>query len=278
MNIPKDLNIKAFALDLDGTLTDSQKNITSRTKRAIHDAINKGITIILASGRPSRGMFHVAQELELESRGGYILAYNGGEIINCKTHQVVFKELLPKKFYKDICDTAKEQGLMPLTYTNDFILTENKKDDYVLKEQICTNMDIQEVANLGTDIKDEVVKFLAVGEPEKANKAIDFLREKFSSDLNIFFSEPYFIEITPLGIDKAAGIRRLCDSLDIKMKEVCAMGDGMNDIPMLEQAGFSVVMDNSSDRIKKLGNYVTKSNDEDGVAYFIENYLAMLQL
>ena len=273
MTIPKELTIKAFAFDLDGTLVNNDKQVTPRTKTAVHAAIDAGITVILASGRPSRGMFHIARELELETRGGYILAYNGGEIIDCQTHQVVYKQLLPKPFYQDICRIAKAQGLMPLTYTNDAILTENTNDPYVLKEQACTNMAIEAVDDLGA-IDLEVVKFLVVGEPSTANAGIHALKEKFSPDLNIFFSEPYFIEVTPPGIDKAASIGRLCDTLGIAMTDVCAMGDGMNDLTMLTQAGFSVAMKNASDHVKSHAKLVTAStNDEDGLAEFIEEYL-----
>ena len=273
MNLPNNLNIKAFALDLDGTLTNSKKDVTPDTKKAIHAAIDAGITIILASGRPSRGMFHVANELELEKLGGYILSYNGGEIIDCKTHQVVYKQMLPTDLYKDICDTAKENGLMPLTYTNDFIVTENKQDEYVLREQICVNMDIQEVSNLGTDIDHQVVKFLAVGDPIKTEACVDIFKAKFGDKINPFLSEPYFLEITPPGIDKAASILRLCEILGISMENVCAMGDGLNDLTMLGQAGISVAMENASDRVKSFAKYITKTNDEDGVAHFINTYL-----
>ena len=113
------MNIKVLALDLDGTLTNSEKEITKRTKEALQQASEQGVAVVLASGRPTIGIRHIAKELELDRYGGYILAYNGGRIIDCSTNQDILMRVLPMEYFPQICDIAKEFDVAMLTYDGD---------------------------------------------------------------------------------------------------------------------------------------------------------------
>ena len=106
---------KALALDLDGTLMDSNKELSDVNKNAVWEAIDVGTAVILASGRPMFGVLPVARMLELEKRGGYVLAYNGGNIFDCKTGKLVYERYVHKQCIEDICIAARECDVAPLT-------------------------------------------------------------------------------------------------------------------------------------------------------------------
>ena len=112
------MKYKAIALDLDGTLTDHNKKLPEANKEAVWAAIDKDVTVILASGRPLFGITPIADELELDKRGGYILAYNGGEIINCLNGDVIVSHELPRQCIDDICDYARANDVYALTYSD----------------------------------------------------------------------------------------------------------------------------------------------------------------
>ena len=265
------MKIKAIAIDLDGTLTNSKKELTQRNKTAIRKAIDSGIKIILASGRPLLGIDDLAKKLDLYELGGYIMAYNGGQIIDCKSRQPIFEKLLPLKHYAKIHSIAKKFELDALTYDDEGVLAENDTEPYVIKEAYNNSIPIKKVANLVNAVGSEVVKFMVVGEPEKISRALNTFIKEFENEVNVFLSEPYFMELTAPGIHKAAGLKVISVHLGFSKEEICSIGDGLNDIPMLEYSGYAVAMGNAYPEVKAIANFITKSNDEDGVAEFIES-------
>ena len=104
-------NIRVLALDLDGTLTNDQKEITPRTRAALERAMDQGVTVVLASGRPTAGVRPVAQELGLDQRGGCILSYNGGAIVDCKTGEIRYQKILPAELVPELCAYGLFAGL-----------------------------------------------------------------------------------------------------------------------------------------------------------------------
>lgn len=263
------MKIKALALDLDGTLTDSRKEVTERTCLAVGAAIGAGIKIILASGRPLIGIKGVADRLRLFELGGYIMACNGGQVVDCLTGELVFERLLPIGHYAAICGLARKHGLSALTYDGDGIVTEDESAEYVLREAYNNALPIRKVPRLEDEIREEVVKFMVVGEPGRISGALGAFRAALGDGVNVFLSEPYFMELTSKGIDKAYALEKLAGHLGISRGELCGIGDGHNDAPMLEYAGLAVAMDNACEEIKSIADFVTLSNDEDGVAEFI---------
>ncbi len=266
-------DIKALALDLDGTLTNEKKEITARTKQAVSRAIDSGIAIILASGRPVLGIRAVAEALDLYSKGGYILAYNGGEIIDCKRNSVIFSQTLPIELYSDIVRVGREFGVHALTYDKKGVIAESADAPYVIKEAFNNGIEITTVEDLSLVLSDPVVKFMIVGDPIKISNALDYLKRKFSGKANVFLSEPYFMEITAIGIEKAKALTRMIEHLKIDQTQLAACGDGLNDLSMLEYAGLSVAMANAYEQVKLAADYITLSNKDDGVADFIEKLL-----
>lgn len=267
------MKYKAIALDLDGTLTDHNKKLPEANKEAVWAAIDKDVTVILASGRPLFGITPIADELELDKRGGYILAYNGGEIINCLNGDVIVSHELPRQCIDDICDYARANDVYALTYSDGKIAAESDDDEYVLKEAFCNNTTIIKTDDLKKYVDYPVNKFLVVGRHDKLVPVQEALLEHYSDVLDAFYSEDYFLEVVPKGVAKDKSLQQLLGKLSIKEDELIACGDGMNDIPMLKIAGVAAVMDNAYEEVKKYADYIAPSNDESGVADIIKRFI-----
>ena len=245
------MKYKALALDLDGTLTNREKKVPVGNKEAIEKAIDAGVKVILASGRPLFGITPIARELELDKKGGYILAYNGGCIVDCKTGKQMSATIMPQDCIADICSLARANGVYALTYADTQIAAESDSDEYVKKEAICNSTTIKKVDDLRKFVDYPVEKFLVVGEHEKLLPVQKALLDKHEGVINAFFSESYFLEVVPAGVAKDASLDKLLTMLDITSEELVACGDGMNDIPMLKYAGLAAVMENAYPEVKK---------------------------
>lgn len=267
------MNYRVLALDLDGTLTNSKKVITDKTKTAIKNAIEQDVSIVLASGRPVLGIQRLADELRLSELGGYILAYNGGHIIDCKTGKDIVRRIVPREYYQDICECAHTFGVNALTYDDFGVVAESEDAPYVIKEAYNNTIPIRKVENLQRFVDYDVTKFMIVGEPAKLEPALKCMQSKFKGKLSVFLSEPYFTEIGPLGVEKASALGHLLDYLGTNREHLMACGDGLNDIPMLKYAGFAVAMDNAYPETKAVADYISLSNEEDGVAYAINRFI-----
>ena len=267
------MDIKVLALDLDGTLTNSEKKVSKRTKEVLEKAMKQGVRVVLASGRPTMGILPLAKELNMKEYGGYILAYNGAMIIDCKSEKVVYENALPMDCIETLCKVAKKYEVAILSYRGNEVITENDTDPYVLKECFVNKTKAHKVKNLTNAITSPVAKCLIVGENEKLVPVKQYLEELFQDQLNIFFSEPYFLEIMPLGVEKSSSLSRLLKILKTNRSHLMACGDGLNDITMLEYAGLGVAMENGCKEAKEKADVITKSNDQDGVAIAVEKYI-----
>ena len=264
---------KIIVLDIDGTLTNSKKEISDRNREALIKLQERGVKVVLASGRPVYGIIPLAEQLELSKYGGYILAFNGAVIIECATDELIYSNTLPNELVRPLYEKSKAAGAVILSYNDDYILTENASDKYVAYEGMLNKMHIRQTDNFLENIKLPVVKCLAVADAEIAVKLENDLKAEYGDIMSIYRSEPFFLELVPNGIDKAESLAYLLKHINLKRDDMIAFGDGFNDLTMIEFAGCGVAMSNAQDIVKAKADAVTKSNDEDGVAYYIENYL-----
>jgi Cof subfamily protein (haloacid dehalogenase superfamily) len=268
------MKYEAIALDLDGTLTNSRREVTQRTKKAVIAAAKDGCAVILATGRPVPGVKKIARDLELKKYGGYILSYNGGEIWSCGRGAALRRTTVDVAFYHTICHIARKYNVTAMTYDKKGVITENPEDPYVKKEAAINQIPIRRVDRLDMEAaNDPVMKFLIVGDPKDLKAPYEEIQRKLSGDVNAFFSEPYFLEITPNGIEKASALAVLLEEIGVERERLIACGDGYNDIPMLQFAGLSVAMENAYDEVKEFADIITDTNDSDGVAKVIEKYI-----
>lgn len=266
MEQTKQIPFRAIALDLDGTLTNHDKVVTPRTRQALLQAESKGAIIILASGRPTYGIVPVAECLELEKRGGYILSYNGGNIVNAKTGEKLFSQFLPDAVIPILYKYAKEKNHALLGYAGNEIITEMPEDQYVKEESRINKMNIRKVDNLLDALEPHPTKLLMTGDPTDMIKAEEELVEILGEKMDIFRSAPFFLELVPKGIDKAQSLLRLLSKINLTPADLMAFGDGYNDLSMLKLAGVGVAMANAAPEVRADADYVTLSNEEDGVA------------
>ena len=260
---------RLIALDIDGTLTNSKKTISEKTREQLIKYQKNGGTIVLASGRPTQGILPYAAALRLKEFGGYILFCNGAGIIECATGNVIYQDKLPLEYIPQIYDMIKDYPVGINTYRGDKILAGNQINKYTEIEARINRMELCFTDSFVEDVNFDISKCLLHGEPEVINELEKILGEKFGKELGIFRSEPFFLEIVPRGIDKASSLGRLLKTLSLHKDQCIAFGDGFNDISMLKYAGLGVAMSNASDTVKNSADYVAGSNDDDGIAVLL---------
>lgn len=267
------MKYKLIVLDLDGTLTNSQKVITPRNRETLIRVQEQGVRLVLASGRPTYGIVPLANELRMNEFGGFILSYNGGEIINWETGEMIYENVLPNDIVPILYESARTHHLSILTYDGAEIVTENSKDAYVEKEAFLNKMAVRETNDFLTDITLPIAKCLIVGDADKLIPLESELSLRLQGKINVFRSEPYFLELVPQGIDKAQSLAVLLKELGISREEIIAIGDGYNDLSMIKFAGLGIAMGNAQEPVKKAADYITLSNEEDGVAEAIDRHM-----
>ena len=244
--------IRVLALDLDGTLTNDQKVVTPATRTALDAAAAKGVTIVLASGRPTAGVVPLARELELDKKGGCILSYNGGSITDCATGRTLYSQWLDSKYVPALCAFAKEQKVAIVTYNEQGVVSESPEDPWALKECFTCGLPMQRVEDLAAYVDYPICKMLITLDP----------------------SSPFFIEAVPLGVAKDVSLAGLLEEMGLTRDNLMACGDGLNDRSMIRYAGVGVAMQNAEPPVKEAADYVTEAdNNHDGVAEAIEKFI-----
>lgn len=264
---------KIIFLDLDGTLTNDEKKITPKTKKALMNFQEQGNTVVLASGRPTPGMVPVAEELELERYGGYVMPFNGGKIIDWKTKKTVFEKVMDRKYIPELLRYARQNNIGMITYDAKQALVATRMDQYIAQEAMFINKIPAYMTDVVKYVDYNPNKCLFTAAPEVSEYHERKLIEKFGNELGIYRSCDYFIEVVPKGIDKAAAIQVLTEQLEIPKENTIACGDGFNDLSMIRYAGLGVAMENAVDAVKKEADYITASNNNDGIAQVIELFV-----
>ncbi|MCF2679295.1 HAD family phosphatase [Faecalicatena contorta] len=268
------MSYEILALDLDGTLTNSKKEISRPTLEALIDIQEHGKKVVLASGRPTQGVMPLAEELHLSDYGSYILSFNGGRITDCRSNEVIYNKVLPDDVAHPLFTIAKKYtGVDIVTYAKDHIISGIRPNQYTELESRINNMPIIEVDDFPEQITEPVNKFLITGEPDIVDRVRLEIADYFRSYLYVYCSDPFFLEIMPPHIDKAQSLLRLLTSIGLTTDEMICCGDGYNDLTMIETAGLGVAMANAQPLVREKADYITKSNDEDGVLHVINEFM-----
>ncbi|WP_298502592.1 Cof-type HAD-IIB family hydrolase [uncultured Sphaerochaeta sp.] len=262
-----------LALDLDGTLTTSTKEITVRTKEAVQRAYDKGVHIVLASGRPVLGIVPVARRLGLLGEDATILAYNGGQLVSTRNLEVIRERTVDLNTIHTCFTYAKEHRLAALSYDEQGVITEMPDDPYVGLEAYNNAIPIRKVDDLIAEVRHPMPKVMIVGEPARLLAAKEALTGLVGNHADLGFSDPFFMEITAQGVQKASSLVTLLSLLGHTEQDLMVIGDGLNDVPMFGIAGLAVAMDNASDEVKAHAHTTTASNNEDGAAKAIECHI-----
>lgn len=260
-----------LAFDLDGTLTNDAKVITPRTYQSLMQAQHDGHRIILASGRPPYGMLPLCRLLQLERYGGIMLSYNGGHVEDLQTGEVLVERQLPEEFLPQLKAWQEESGMTLMSYYEDHIYTEHPEDQYVHQSAKNNNMGIIAVEDFVRDMPRPINKCLMVGDPAKVPFWEEKMQKAMEGKMHICRSTPYFIELLPLGIDKGEALVQLMQHFNTTTDSLIAFGDSYNDIGMIRTARIGVAMGNAEDAVKSVADYITDTNENDGIAQALEN-------
>lgn len=264
------MKYKIVVMDLDGTLLNTDGVITQHTQSTLMKMQQMGVQIALASGRPSYGLMPAAKKLELRNYGGYLLSYNGCQIIDAQSGEVLFEKRINPEMLTYIEKKAKKNGFSLFVYNDDTIITDSPDNPHIQYEAEINGLKIVEQQDLAITIDFAPCKCMLVSDDVQALDALEaHWRKRLNGTLDVMRSAPYFLEVVPCGVSKANAVTLLLQHLDLQADEVIAFGDGVCDVDMLQSAGMGVAMGNAPDSVKRCADLVTGTNDEDGVAQTI---------
>ena len=269
---------KLLVLDIDGTLVNNEKQITPKTKDALFRAMEAGHSIMIASGRPTPGVQRYVEELRMKEYGGYTLTYNGARVQECGSGKVIYEKRLSREFLPKIYAYAEEHDLGIITYENDLmkdpqVLSGRRLDDWILWEAKINGLTVGEREGFLDYVDYDVYKVLLTSDPEKSEGYMKELQELLGPKVNVMRSEAFFIEITARHIDKARTLERVIGPIGVTQSNTICCGDAFNDISMVKYAGVGVAMGNAKPEVKEVADYITASNEEDGIARVVERFL-----
>ena len=268
------MKYKLLVLDVDGTLLNDEREISKRTLAALLKVQQMGVRIVLASGRPTYGLMPLAKTLELGNYGGFVLSYNGCQIIKAQNGEILFERRINPEMLPYLEKKARKNGFAIFTHHDDTLITDSPDNEYIKNEALLNNLKIIREDEFSTAIDFAPCKCMLVSDKEKALIGLEQHWEKrLAGTLDAFRSEPYFLEVVPCGVNKANTLGALLEHLGVTREEVIAVGDGVCDVTMLQLAGMGVAMGHSQDSVKVCADYVTASNEEDGVALAVEKLI-----
>ena len=272
---PEGDNYNMLVLDIDGTLVGSDKTISEKTREAIIKAQQRGKIVAIASGRSIAGIRKTASNISLEQYGGYVIAYNGTTVVNCKTGECIYNQMVPKELVKPVYEAAKRVNAGIVIYNDNTkeMISGNGLNEYIKIDAEACNVTINEVSDFVKAVNFPFNKFLLSGKPEHMAEVEKIMAKEFGDRLNVFRSDPFYVELLPRYVDKGVAVEKLVKHLDIQREKVICIGDSYNDLPMLRFAGMGVAMGNAQQEVKEIADYVTTSNDEDGIVNVIDKFM-----
>lgn len=268
--------IKVIVMDVDGTLLNSEKEISPKTRETLLKAQDLGIRLVLASGRPTKGMMKLAHELDMENHHGVIVSYNGGHVMELSTKETLYSMGLTVDETKRVLHHIKQFNVFPMIDLKDNLLVDDLKAYKLEYESVMNGFEVEYHEDLESFIDFGPHKILTSGEPEYLRQIFNEMADPFKDELNCMFTAPFYVEYTSKGVDKAKALHYVLEHLGFVKDDIIAFGDAQNDLSMLQLARIGVAMANAADEVLEIANYITKSNDEDGIADALEHFIPEL--
>lgn len=267
---------KLIAIDVDGTLVTDEKKLTQKTIEVIKEALKKDIKIVISTGRSFYRLEKFIDALDLRSENQCTICLNGGIIIENLTKEVLYSRNLEAEEVEELIQLGKALRLPIMIYTKDNQYVETipevvRKNTENLKGMHLKVVNFNQLNFAKT--QNYIYKVCFIDKPEKITEKRELISKEILEKYEITSSVPEYLEIVKKGIKKSEAIKVVMEKYDIKKEEVMAIGDGENDIEMLDFAGLGIAMENASDFVKEFANDVTTSNNHDGVANAIEKYV-----
>lgn len=265
------MKYKLLVLDVDGTLLNTNRELTKRTIITLQKVQQMGIKIALASGRPTYGILPVAKALDLGTYGGYIISYNGAQVISAQTGEILFERNIDPQMVPYLEKKAAKTGLIMAYYDGDEVISTDTENPHVKDEAELNGMKLRQVESISLGMEDWPCEIILVSDEEEVLTGLEeHMQRHLNGVMDTIHSNPYYLEIVGYQVGKSYAMSALVQKLGIQMEEVVAIGDGAADINMLQMAGTGIAMGNASDKVRRCADFTTLSNDQDGVAVAIE--------
>ncbi len=269
---------KMIAIDLDGTLLNSNKEISYENRKCIKLALEKGVKVVICSGRIYTGAKIYSEQLSLQEP---LIVCNGAVIKDTKTDDVLFTNLLSKKDCYDVINILHDEDIYFHTYIDDIMYAE--KLDYSALHYMLKSKDLGSDLRIDVKIVESVYDMIVRGNVNPSKIVVmssdlkALLRARMAVEniktIEVVKSSHDNFEVLNYGVSKGKALEIISRKLFVKREEIIAIGDNENDCSMLEYAGFSVAMGNAEESIKNICDFVTTSNDENGVAHVIKKFV-----
>ncbi|WP_281226480.1 Cof-type HAD-IIB family hydrolase [Flavobacterium aquiphilum] len=267
----KEVEYKMIVLDMDDTLLTDDHTISDENKEMIFKAQEKGVKVVLASGRPTSAMTEYAKELKMDFYNSFMLSYNGAVITDLKEDKVLFEQTLSKEQIHELYDYSQKNNTHIITYVNEEIVSETDSEFIDIEKNI-TGMAHNKVTNFKEAVQTNAVKCILLEEPSYLKKVESDLKAAMPH-LSVSMSKPFFLEVAQQGIDKAYSLKKLAKKLDIDQSEIIAVGNAGNDLTMIEYAGLGVWVDNVTPELRDKADLIVASNNDHGVAEVIRRFI-----
>lgn len=265
-------NVKVIFIDIDGTLTNKKKEITMHTSEIIKKVVEKGIVVIICSGR---GNQYAAEKSKIANASSHVISSNGAQIYDYNTKEIIYKSIINRSVLKEALDFVnKNQAGFILNCTN--IRYANKNLDRKMNKNDKVIDTIDEVENdvyqlvmeaSSYDLMTEMIEYVNNNQfLQILNCSPSYLKGKKDES-------HYYIDVNGNGVSKGNTIKKYLEMFEIDKEDSVCFGDHINDSSMFDACGIKVAMGNANDELKAKADYITLSNEEDGVAYFLERYI-----
>lgn len=257
--------IRAIAFDLDDTLLRSDATVSDHTVAVLHRAAKAGIIILPASGRTRDSMWPTVQRIGCAAA---FISCNGADVWTPE-RKLLMQELLPVELAHEVVRFASDRDVYCQTYSPDRFYY-SIQNDYADSYARASSLEGEYVGDLTEFIRQPVTKLLMMDDPARIAQLLEEARALFAGRASLTCSKPYFLECNPLLATKGNALRWCARHFGFAMDELLTFGDSLNDVSMLEAAGTGIAMGNAREDVKAMGFPVCRTNDEDGVACYIE--------
>ena len=272
------LSPNLIAFDLDDTLLNDNRQIDEETVLALRECADRGIYIVLCSGRAEEAILPFVRRLEIAGKetGRYLIAINGCSIFDLHERKQIYCRKVDSDILLRTNEIAESWGLRTEVYTPDTIFYREETKWTKLDVDLC-GLKGQVVEDYDSFLKTPFTKMLVPGEPELLQKLQTELRKDFGERAVIFVSKPYFLEILPPACGKGEAVDWLANHISEKTgKQILTMGfgDSMNDESLIRRATWGVAMCNGLKEIQNIADYITpKDNNHNGIAEFLKAFV-----
>lgn len=263
------MKYKLMAVDIDGTLLNDNSELTENTRNKIKKAVERGLVFTIASGRPIQGIEGLNRQLNLDVP---YITYNGAMVVMGKSRQIIYQRNLSPEDSRDIVDLAREYNVTCMVWKDNRLFV-SEINELVNKYTQISSVVPNKIDNLEKLLENGVTKILWYDTAEKIAEYQSKIGQYISKNVNFHPSRPYFMEFVDVKASKAIAMEQIGNHYGIKQSQMIAVGDGFNDLSMIEYAGLGVAMANAPEEVKKRADYITLSNEEDGVAHVINKFI-----